>query len=295
MRKLTVEEVQKRVDEALAFNGSKAKIKVVGKYEGATVPIAMKCSVHGKFKKVVSEMRVQKNYLVCAECSRDAVNAARIAARKTEYLKELKEIFNGTIQLVGDYVDLKTKAWHLCTVCGHKANVIPASKVQGHGCSVCAHVKKQEVRGRVVTVKGISHKVEGYEGRALVYMTNALRLKSKDILSFATGKVPSISYTHTDKTNERKVYTHFYHPDFYVKKTNTFYEVKSTMTLGLFVPEVYAKNRSKAKGCVAQGYDHVLVLVLRDGETVALENWYKKSRKSLIKYLHEECLVRSLA
>lgn len=294
MRPLDTKEIKLRVKDVMSANGSAAKIKVVGSYVGAHTPIAMHCSVHGPFNKLMSEIRVNRPTLICPSCSRLASSASKVANRKESYLKELKRIHNGTIKLVGKYVNLTTKAWHLCTTCGHKANVVPSSKVQGHGCSVCAHVKGHEARGRDVKVKGLTHRVEGYEGRALVYLTNAFNLKSKDILSFSTGKVPSISYTHADTANGKKLYTHFYHPDFYVKKTNTFYEVKSTMTLGLFVPEVYAKNRSKAKGCVAQGYNHVLVLVLRDGESIALENWYKKSRKSLISYLHEECLVRSL-
>lgn len=294
MRRLTKEDIQARIDETLLLNKSDVVIKVVGKYVDSLTPVAMKCSKHGKFTKAVGEMRVKKNYLVCATCSREATAQDRINKGKATYQKDLDKVFGGTIKLVGDYVCRHTKAWHKCTVCNHKALVLPHSKLKGHGCTVCAMVRRQGERGTDVTVKGVKHRVEGYEGRALQYLTNALGLKSKDILALSTGKVPSISYTHENKENGKGVYSHYYHPDFYVVKTKTFYEVKSTMTLGIYVPEVYSKNRSKARGCVAQGYKHVLVLVLRDGETIAVENWHKKSRKSLIKYLHEECLVSRL-
>lgn len=294
MRRLTKADIQARIDETLALNKSDSIVKITGKYEGANIPVAMKCSKHGKFMKAVGEMRVKKNFLVCPDCSREAVAQERIEKSKVTYQKDLDKLFNGTIKLVGTYVCRHTKTWHKCTVCGHKALVLPHSKLRGHGCTVCASVRRQSERGSTVKVKGVEHRVEGYEGRALTYLTNALGLKSKDILALSTGKVPSIAYTHENKENGKGVYTHYYHPDFYVAKTKTFYEVKSTMTLGLFVPEVYNKNRSKARGCVEQGYNHVLVLVLRDGETIAIEKWYKKSRKSLIKYLYEDCLVSRL-
>ena len=294
MLRLTTKEVKNRVKAVLSQTNSVAKIKVIGEYESSHSPIPMSCSVHGQFKKLISDIRLDRPTLICPSCSRDAISATKIAARKKEYLKELKRLYGGTIKLVGPYIDIKTKAWHLCTVCGHKSNVVPHSKINGHGCAVCARVKAQEKRGIPVTVKGASYRVEGYEGRALVYLTNALNVKPENILAFSTGKVPSISYTHENKSSGKGVYTHYYHPDFYVKETNTLYEVKSTMTLGLFVPEVYRRNRSKAKGCVAQGYKHVLILVLRDGQSIALDKWYKKSRKSLILHLHECYLVQIL-
>lgn len=294
MRKLTDKDVKARIKAMLELNNSPAKIKLLEAYQGARIPLRMRCSVHGEFSRITLELYVKKNHLVCPSCSRLAVAQSRKDNGAATYQAELDVVHNGTIKLVGKYVCRKTKAWHLCTVCGHKANVVPHSKLQGHGCTVCTFVKRQSERGEDTHVNGTKHRVEGYEARALVYLVNATGLKSKELVAFSTGNVPSISYTHENKESGKGVYTHYYHPDFYAKKTNTLYEVKSTVTLGVFVPEVYRKNRSKAKGCVAQGYKHTLILVLRDGEVIEIENWHKKSRKSLIKYLHEDCMLPRL-
>jgi hypothetical protein len=72
-----------------------------------------------------------------------------------------------------------------------------------------------------------------------------------------------------------------YYPDLFHHKSNTFYEAKSTFTLGLKKASglpVFLMTQAKAKATVAAGFHHILVVVFENREILALpERWTEMS------------------
>lgn len=292
MLRVSKAEFQRRIDAALDFNRSSVRIKIKGKIPHLSkLPAKLHCSLHGNFEKRLSLIprTPTANSLVCPKCSILSKDRARVGTRYTEFLSRLAEVHNGTITVVGKYVDTKTKVDFKCSVCGNISSCLPNSKLK-HGCRVCANAKRQHTVGRTVVLDGVKFKLEGFEEAALKYLLASTKLKAKDIVCASSGKVPSVSYTFKD--DGKNSYGHYYHPDFFISKTNTLIEVKSTVTLGIHTPNLYRKNRAKAKACSALGYEHTLVLVLPKQGTVVLKGWYKKSRKTLLAMLRDEYLLR---
>ena len=53
-----------------------------------------------------------------------------------EYVKQVYEV-NKNIDVIGTYVDSKTKVKHRCKIDGHKWFALPGNILSGHGCSEC--------------------------------------------------------------------------------------------------------------------------------------------------------------
>lgn len=65
----------------------------------------------------------------------------KLKVKTTEKFKnEIKEI-NKNIEILGEYVNNKTKIHAKCNVCGYEWNVVPASLLNGHGCPKCSRKK----------------------------------------------------------------------------------------------------------------------------------------------------------
>ena len=109
--------------------------------------------------------------------------------RKThdEYVKEVSSI-NQNIEVVGEYVNAKTKILHMCKIDGYEWYALPNSIIHGHGCPKCSGKFKKtqdeyvqsvfeinqniDVIGKYVNNKtSILHKckVDGYEWYAKPY------------------------------------------------------------------------------------------------------------------------------
>lgn len=56
---------------------------------------------------------------------------------KIEFANEVKDIFNGNIEVIGDYVNNKEKILVKFINCGHEEYKIPTKLLAGHGCSKC--------------------------------------------------------------------------------------------------------------------------------------------------------------
>ena len=292
MQRTTKKEFQARIDAILKFHNAEYTVRIIGKIPNCSHGRArLRCSIHGDFDKPLSGIsRVPKlGKLVCPKCSMAHKDTVRVRRKYVEFLKVLKSKHGGTISLVGKYVDQKTKADFKCSVCGNISSCFPPSKIH-HGCRVCANAKRQSTVGEDCTFDGYKFKLEGFEKTALSYILASTELKASEILGAASGKVTSVSYEFKDDGKGK--YSHYYHPDFFVPKLNKFIEVKSTVTLGIHIPRIYRKNRAKAKACVALGYGHILVLVLPSQGVVMLDEWYKKSRKSLLALLRAEYMFR---
>ena len=71
----------------------------------------------------------------CPLCGREKTRKALLKP-KEEFIQELRMI-NPSIEVLGDYVDTKTKITVMHTTCGFVWDVVPNSLLCGHGCPRC--------------------------------------------------------------------------------------------------------------------------------------------------------------
>lgn len=124
------------IEELKAINPN---ITVISDYEVINERVAVRCNVCGlEWSPLAYSLLSGKG---CPHCS--AIKGAKkrkgvLAAKSNDQFKEEVRVINPTIEILGKYVNNKTKILARCLVCGHEWNVVPASLINGHGCPVCA-------------------------------------------------------------------------------------------------------------------------------------------------------------
>ena len=104
-------------------------IKILGKYIGAKHKIECRCKVcNNKWSTTPDHLLHGKG---CIECN------MRKQRTHESFVNDMKDI-NSNIEILGNYIDNKTKVECKCLVCGNKWNVLPKSLLQHHGCPICA-------------------------------------------------------------------------------------------------------------------------------------------------------------
>lgn len=81
----------------------------------------------------------------CARCSNKKQKTTK------EYAQEIETLFNGKLQIIGDYVNVQTPVLTLCKVCNHKWLTSPSTLLKGSQCVGCLrlHRDSQGVRNIV--------------------------------------------------------------------------------------------------------------------------------------------------
>ena len=107
-------------------------IEVQGEYSNTNTKIKVKnkdCG-HSWYAKPNSLLRGSN----CPKCAGNT--------RKTHYqfVQELSTV-NPNISVIGEYVDAKTKIVIRCNNCGKELFMTPNALLNGHGCSVCNHMR----------------------------------------------------------------------------------------------------------------------------------------------------------
>ena len=74
----------------------------------------------------------------CPKC------AGNIKKSHETFLRELKEVHNGEIECLGEYINDVTKIPFKRTVCGHMWKAIPYSVLRGHSCPKCNQSKGEK-------------------------------------------------------------------------------------------------------------------------------------------------------
>lgn len=71
--------------------------------------------------------------------------------RKTheEFIEEMKYI-NPNIEIIGQYVNAKTKIDCNCKICGHKWSPTANHLLEGYGCSNCANISRRKTHKEFV-------------------------------------------------------------------------------------------------------------------------------------------------
>lgn len=102
-------------------------------YEAAKKPIDCECTICGYIWTVNFAGTLQKHG--CPKC---AGNASKT---HEEFLNELSFVKCKNVNVLGRYVDSKTKITCLCNDCGYKWNANPSVLLQGNGCRKCGRVR----------------------------------------------------------------------------------------------------------------------------------------------------------
>lgn len=93
-----------------------------------------------------------------------------------EVKKRIFDKHNGKIELVGNYVKVKSKATMKCNVCGLLWESVPYDIYSGHGCPVCGGNKKldnQTFKNQVLKLVGEEYSVLGE------YISTHIKIKMK--------------------------------------------------------------------------------------------------------------------
>lgn len=143
MRKKTHDEY---VNEITSFD-----VYVIGVYLNARTPILHKCKKCG-YEWNISPDNLLRGY-GCPKC-------AGVAKYTTsEFIDALSKVTN-TIEVVGEYIDSKTKIECKCLIDGHEWATVPRTLLKGHGCPVCAGNKKKTHLEYVSDVNRINENIE---------------------------------------------------------------------------------------------------------------------------------------
>ena len=107
-------------------------IECIGEYVNSTTPVLHKC------KKCGYEWMSQPTYILnsmgCKRCSK------HLQRNTQEYVEDLQRI-NPQLELVGDFINVKTHVLHRCKIHNYTWNVVPSSILNGTGCPICGREK----------------------------------------------------------------------------------------------------------------------------------------------------------
>ena len=127
-------------------------IEILGEYVNNRTKIKCKCKIDGY------EWKTTPNNLLhgqgCPKCSRHA--------RKTteEFINELKQI-NDDIEVLGEYINDKTKIKVRCKKDGHEWKATPNNLLSGYGCPKCSgNIRNKTTEEFINELKQINDNIE---------------------------------------------------------------------------------------------------------------------------------------
>ena len=115
-------------------------IEVIGKYIDSFTKIAFCCKVCG-CQWDARPNSIQQN-TGCPECGRRRINLAHTKTHEQFIVDLAKE--NSTVEIVGQYINSKTKIACQCCVCGNEWEMRPNALLRGQGCPKCGRKRAQE-------------------------------------------------------------------------------------------------------------------------------------------------------
>ena len=232
------------------------------------------CKIHGNWLARPDSVLLGSG---CPKCDGDS-KRKQYQLSKEEIQKRLDKAHNGNIQVVGDYVNQRTKLEFYCKKHKEKWHTILDTVIRGKGCPKCSYGHQS---GKAFTKKPYklgskTVSVMGYEPFALDYIQGKGHRPSDIIVD--TNKIPIIKY------GKRK---HF--PDILVKSRNLLVEVKSPFTF-FSTKFCYENIKRKRKAAIDSGYNYKVLMFNDDGSLVPLpRNWWELSYKGISKKLQTKC------
>lgn len=108
-------------------------VEVVGEYSGAKTPITHHCLLHDEFWEISPTNALLGHG--CSLCHKDKQSSAAMKSHE-EYVSELA-VKNSNVEVLGQYIDAKTKILHHCLIHDVYWEAIPCNILKGHGCAQC--------------------------------------------------------------------------------------------------------------------------------------------------------------
>lgn len=204
---------------------------------------------------------------------------------KTVHIKSNQEDFTKNLfikkpnlQILGNYINLKTKIKIKCLDCNYTFESPPNRLLAlKYACVECARMNVGYKR-TTITIKNKTFNTQGYENIFIQKLAKTYPEQFKDLL---TGKdVPIFFYVGTSPTT-KQIIKRSYRPDGFIPTRNLIVEVKSTYT-AWGTKEWFINLKQKRKAVIAEGYNFALVLITKAGEHLKLpKNWYRMHYKTL--------------
>lgn len=144
-------------------------IEVIGNYVNTNTKIVHHCLVHDTYWDALPSNILSGHG--CAECGKDKAYQKQ-SLTHIEYVDRVKQL-NTNIEVIGDYVNMKTPIQHLCKVHNKEWMSSPLSILQGCGCPVCksqkisykltkpAYIYLEEIKDRNIIL------LEDYKGSSI--------------------------------------------------------------------------------------------------------------------------------
>lgn len=121
----------------LKVQKNNSNIKVIGKYEGAIVPVNCKCSICGYQWSPIAGALIRTRNSGCPKCAARANGDSRRKPLEL-YREEIKAINPYISVTASEYVNSSEKIEHKCLICGWIWNVSPSNALRGSGCPKCS-------------------------------------------------------------------------------------------------------------------------------------------------------------
>ena len=80
----------------------------------------------------------------CPQCTRRRINLAHTKTHEQFVVDLAKE--NSTVEIVGQYINSKTKIACRCCICGNEWEMCPNALLRGQGCAICAKEKRKSTK-----------------------------------------------------------------------------------------------------------------------------------------------------
>ena len=112
-------------------------VEVIGTYINNSTPILHKCLIHNEYFES-SPCNVLKGRR-CSICGKEQYRQKRTKTHE-QYVEEVKKN-NPTIEVIGKYINAKTKITHHCLVHNIYWDALPDAILRGSGCSECTKDK----------------------------------------------------------------------------------------------------------------------------------------------------------
>lgn len=128
-----------------------SNIEALEEYAGANTKILHRCKIDGY------EWHIAPNALLhgngCPMCY------GNIKKTHDIYIEELSKI-NPNVEVIGNYINNKTKILHRCKIDGYEWEVCPSNILSGKGCPVCSGKKKRTHHEYMIEVAKLNENIE---------------------------------------------------------------------------------------------------------------------------------------
>lgn len=119
-------------------------ISIVSEYVKINERVSVRCNTCGlEWSPLAYSLLAGKGCPHCNAIQGAKRRKGRNAVKSIERFVEEVSSINPKIEILGEYINNKTKVLARCLACNNKWYVVPASLLNGHGCPICSRKSKE--------------------------------------------------------------------------------------------------------------------------------------------------------